>query len=304
MSARSIMKLMVGFYIGIFFLFLFGPLIIMSISAFNETSYPQVWPFEGFTFHWFGDFFTDDMMVGGITNSIYIGIGVVCLSVPLGLAGALLMTQVGPRLRPIYYTIIVSPVLTPGVILGISTLVFWDRIGMLVTGTPPDYQSIFYKGFFLTILGQSTFISAYCMLVFLARLQRFDQTQEEAALDLGASNVQVFRKILLPFLKPAILSSAVLAFLSSFENYNTTLFTIQSEATLTTVLAGRVRMGTEPDIAALAVVIISVTLLGAVAYEIAKRREARRERAQIAAAKQAGMQDIGWQPAVAESAAS
>ena len=179
---------------------------------------------------------------------------------------------------------------------------FWDRIGGVATGTPPDYQSIFYNGFFLTILGQSTFISAYCMLVFLARLQRFDFTQEEAALDLGASNVQVFRKILLPFLKPAILSSAVLSFLSSFENYNTTLFTIQSEATLTTVLAGRVRMGTEPDIAALAVVIISITLVGAIAYEIAKRREAAREKAQIEAAKRAGRADLAWQSPAAESA--
>src|SRR3546814_14405432 len=93
-----------------------------------------------------------------------------------------------------------------------------------------SYDSIFYSGFFLTILGQATFISAYCMLVFLARLQRFDRTQEEAALDLGASHVQVFWKVLVPFLRPAILSSAVLAFLSSFENYNTTLFTIPSEA--------------------------------------------------------------------------
>lgn len=293
MSSRTIMKIMVGFYLGIFFLFLFGPLVIMSVSAFNTPIYPQVWPFEGFTLRWFGDFFTDEMMVNGITNSIYIGIGVVCLSVPLGLAGALLMTQINARVRPIYYTIVVSPVLTPGVILGISTLVFWDRIGV-VTGA--GYDSVFYSGFFLTILGQSTFISAYCMLVFLARLQRFDTTQEEAALDLGASNVQVFRKILVPFLKPAILSASVLAFLSSFENYNTTLFTIQSEATLTTVLAGRVRMGTEPDIAALAVVIISITLVGAVAYEIAKRREARRERADIEAAKKAGKQDIGWVP--------
>jgi spermidine/putrescine transport system permease protein len=113
--------------------------------------------------------------------------------------------------------------------------------------------------------------------------------------------VQVFRKILLPFLKPAILSSAVLSFLSSFENYNTTLFTIQSESTLTTVLAGRVRMGTEPDIAALAVVIISVTLVGAIAYEIAKRREAAREKAQIEVAKKAGRADLAWQ-AQAESA--
>jgi spermidine/putrescine transport system permease protein len=298
MSSRRIMKLMVSFYIGIFFLFLFGPLLLMSVSAFNTPTFPQVWPFEGFTLRWFGDFFGDDMMVNGITNSIYIGIGVVCLAVPLGLAGALMMTQIGPRLRPAYYTIVVSPVLTPGVILGISTLVFWDRIGV-VSGM--GYGSIFYSGYFLTILGQSTFISAYCMLVFLARLQRFDSTQEEAALDLGASNVQVFRKILVPFLKPAILSAAVLSFLSSFENYNTTLFTIQSDATLTTVLAGRVRMGTQPDIAALAVVIISITIVGAVAYEIAKRREAARERAQMEAAKKASQRDLAWVPPTAQA---
>ncbi len=291
MSSQNVLRLMVGFYIGVFFLFLFGPLIIMGMSAFNTPTFPQAYPFEGFTLRWFGQIFADGIMVGGILTSLYIGIGVVCVAVPIGLAGALVMTQIGPRLRPVYYTIVVSPVLTPGVILGISTLVFWDRLGSVVGA---EYDSIFYNGYFLTILGQATFISAYCMLVFLARLQRFDRTQEEAALDLGASHVQVFWKVLVPFLRPAILSSAVLAFLSSFENYNTTLFTIQSEATLTTVLAGRVRMGTQPDIAALAVIIISVTLIGAIAFEIAKRREAARETAERAAAHRADAGALIW----------
>ena len=291
MSSRAVMRLMVGFYLALFFLFLFGPLIIMGASAFNTPSFPQAYPFEGFTTRWFGEIFADGIMVGGILNSFYIGIGVVCVAVPIGLAGALVMTQIGPRLRPVYYTIVVSPVLTPGVILGISTLVFWDRLGSVVGA---GYDSVFYSGFFLTILGQATFISAYCMLVFLARLQRFDRTQEEAALDLGASHVQVFWKILVPFLRPAILSSAVLAFLSSFENYNTTLFTIQSEATLTTVLAGRVRMGTQPDIAALAVIIIGVTIVGAIAFEIAKRREVAKERAERAAALKADADALLW----------
>ncbi len=291
MSSQNVLRLMVGFYIGVFFLFLFGPLIIMGMSAFNTPTFPQAYPFEGFTLRWFGQIFADGIMVGGILTSLYIGIGVVCVAVPIGLAGALVMTQIGPRLRPVYYTIVVSPVLTPGVILGISTLVFWDRLGSVVGA---EYDSIFYNGYFLTILGQATFISAYCMLVFLARLQRYDRTQEEAALDLGASHVQVFWKILVPFLRPAILSSAVLAFLSSFENYNTTLFTIQSEATLTTVLAGRVRMGTQPDIAALAVIIISVTLIGAIAFEIAKRREAAREKAERAAAHRADAGALIW----------
>src|SRR3546814_17767498 len=95
-------------------------------------------------------------MVGGILTSLYIGIGVVCVAVPIGLAGALVMTQIGPRLRPIYYTIVVSPVLTPGVILGISTLVFWDRLGSVMGA---EYDSVFYSGYFLTILGQSHSIS-------------------------------------------------------------------------------------------------------------------------------------------------
>jgi spermidine/putrescine transport system permease protein len=128
---------------------------------------------------------------------------------------------------------------------------------------------------FLATIGQCTFISAYCMLIFLSRLQRFDRAQEEAALDLGASYPQVFFHILLPFLKPAILSAAILAFLSSFENYNTTTFAILADKTLTTVLAGRVRQGTTPAISALAVIIIAVTLTGAITYEVLKRREDR-----------------------------
>ena len=143
-------------------------------------------------------------------------------------------------------------------------------------------QSLF-NGLFLATLGQATFISAYCMLIFLSRLQRYDRVQEEAALDLGASQTQVFFDILLPFLRPAIFSAAVIAFLSSFENYNTTTFAILANKTLTTVLAGRVRAGTTPAISAMAVVIIGVTVAGAIVYEIVKRAELRRDAARAVA---------------------
>jgi len=278
------MRLMVGFYIVLFFTYLFGPLIMMGAAAFNTSPFPQVVPWEGFTLKWFGQLANDDLMVEGITNSLFIGLGVVALSVPISLAAAVMMGQIYERLRPYYYVIVVSPVLTPGVILGISTLVFWDRLGVMANA---DYETLYYNGIFLTIVGQSTFISAYCMLVFMARLQRFDRTQEEAALDLGATNVQVFWKVLIPFLRPAIFSAAVLAFLSSFENYNTTIFTIQAESTLTTVLAGKVRMGTQPDLSALAVIIVSITLIGAIAHEIMRRREAAKEEALREIAKRA-----------------
>ena len=110
------------------------------------------------------------------------------------------------------------------------------------------------------------------LLIFVARLQRFDMAQEEAALDLGASQTQVFFKILVPYLMPAIGSSAVIAFLASFENYNTTVFSILSEQTLTTVIASKVRLGISPSISALALVIILITLICALIYEIDRRK--------------------------------
>jgi spermidine/putrescine transport system permease protein len=278
MTARSVFRLMFGFYSLIFFGFLFGPLILMAVTAFNTPTYPQAYPFEAFTTHWFADLIDDTDLMDGLVNSLVIGVGVVLVAVPIGLAGAIVMTQVHWRARGLYYLIVVSPVLTPGVILGISTVIFWKNMTTLVDA------KFLYDGFFLTVLGQSTFISAYCMLVFLARLQRFDTAHEDAARDLGATQSQVFRDILLPFLRPAVLSASVLAFLSSFENYNTTTFAILADKTLVTVLAGRVRQGTTPAISALAVLIIAVTLVGAIAYEVLRRREAAAEARRQAAA--------------------
>ena len=134
-------------------------------------------------------------------------------------------------------------------------------------------KATFYNGVILSIFGQASFVSAYCLLIIMARLQRFDRAQEEAALDLGASYPQVFWHILLPFLKPALISAAVIGFLSSFENYNTTTFAILADKTLVTVLAGQVRQGTTPALSALAVIIIGISLAGAIIYEVLKRRE-------------------------------
>lgn len=269
MSSRAIRQGMIGFYIFLFFTYLFGPLIVMGITAFNTPNYPQAFPFEAFTLDWFVKLWNHRAMMDGLKNSIVIGIGVVAISVPIGLAAAIIMSQIYHRARSLYYLVTISPLLTPGVIIGISTVIFWKDFLSLTDVT----KSLFYKGTVLTILGQASFVSAYCLLIFMARLTRFDRAQEEAALDLGASYPQVFWHILLPFLKPAVISAIVLGFLSSFENYNTTTFSILADKTLVTVLAGEVRQGTTPALSALAVIIIGISLLGAIAYEIVKRRE-------------------------------
>ena len=286
MRSSHAMNFLMGIYILVFFTYLFGPLIIMSFTAFNSAEFPAITPWDWFSFRWFNEgkiaydgqhlagLFTDWRLHDGLISSLIIGAGVVCLSVPIGMAAAIVLTQVKSQLRDIYYSISIMPVLFPGVIIGISTVVLWDRIAGL--GGGGFISDVGRNGIFLTILAQTCFISTYCFLIFVARLQRFDQTQEEAALDLGATQTQVFFKILIPYLAPAIASAAVIAFLASFENYNTTVFSILSDQTLTTVIASKVRLGISPALSALALTIIALTVIAAVTYEVLRRRQERK----------------------------
>ncbi len=288
MKSQSVLNFLLGIYIFLFFTYLFGPLLIMSITAFNSAEFPSITPWECFSWRWFQEgkiaydgqhlagLSTDWRLHDGLIKSLIIGLGVVILSVPIGMAASIVLTQVHSRLRTLFYSISIMPVLFPGVIIGISTVVLWDRIATI--GGDGFLSDIGRNGIFLTILGQTCFISTYCFLIFVARLQRFDQTQEEAALDLGASQTQVFFKILIPYLMPAIASAAVIAFLASFENYNTTVFSILSDQTLTTVIASKVRLGISPAISALALVIITLTLIAAIIYEVLRRREDKRKK--------------------------
>jgi len=102
MSSKLVMKGMIGFYIVLFFVYLFGPLVVMTVTAFNTPNYPQAWPFEQFTLHWFGALAGDDELVEGIQNSLIIGAMVVAISVPIGLAAAIVMTQVYHRAQSLY----------------------------------------------------------------------------------------------------------------------------------------------------------------------------------------------------------
>ena len=265
----------------------------MSVTAFNSTEFPSITPWECFSFRWFNEgkiAYDGQRLAGlaadrdlhvGLITSLFIALGVVTLSVPIGMSAAIVLTQVHSKLRTLFYSMSIMPVLFPGVVIGISTVVLWDRIATI--GGEGIISELGRNGIFLTILGQTCFISTYCFLIFVARLQRFDTTQEEAALDLGASQTQVFMKIMIPYLMPAIGSSAVIAFLASFENYNTTVFSILSEQTLTTVIATKVRLGISPAISALAFVIICMTLVAAVLYEFFWRRQEKRKALESAA---------------------
>ena len=134
---------------------------------------------------------------------------------------------------------------------------------------------ILRPGFWLVVLGQFSFITTFVTLVVSARLKKFDRTLEEAALNLGATRLEVIRYITLPFLRTAIIGAGAVAFLMSFENFNTTLFLVGSEPTLPINLYLQVRDGSTPVINAISfLLIVGTSLVACVNLYVGRKNEA------------------------------
>src|SRR3546814_3622288 len=121
---------LVRIYLVLFFGYLFLPLIVMGAATFNTSRFPTVTPWLGTTLQWFVELYRDGAMWTALWTSVVIAAGVIAVSVPVGLAAALLLTSLQARARSFAYGVMVSPLLMPGVLIGISTLIFWQRFGV------------------------------------------------------------------------------------------------------------------------------------------------------------------------------
>jgi len=254
-------KLFYHLYMAAFLFYMLIPLVIMSGAAFNNSRQPSVYPWKGLTDTWFIDLWNDNSMWSSFGNTIWVALAVVALAVPIGTAGAILINSISGAARSVVYFFMVAPVLAPGAVIGISTILFWNKLNVA-------------SGLHLSVMGQASYIAAFVMLLVLARLQSFDQNLEEAALDLGATHPQVLRRILLPHLYPAIGAGAAISFFQSIENFNVTQFTRGTQNTLTVYVFSKVRSGITPTINALAFMLITATLVAALVYELRRRRQA------------------------------
>ncbi|MDP3197851.1 ABC transporter permease [Tabrizicola sp.] len=270
-------------YMVLFLVFLLAPLVVMSGAAFNDSKLPSIVPWRGFTTMWFSAMVQDQRMMLAFVNTLWVAVAVAILAVIVGTASAILINSVSGKVRTVLYGLMISTILIPGVVIGISTMILWTKMGNAL-----DTEFfLFNPGLHLSVLGQVSYIAAMVMLLVLARLQSFDAGLEEAALDLGASHTQVMRRILLPHLYPAIGAGAAVAFFQSIENFNVTQFTRGGADTLTVYVFSQVRSGITPTINALAFLLICVTLVMALVYEINRRRRARIEAEREAEARRA-----------------
>ena len=246
-----------------FFAFLFLPLVIVAVFAFNDAAYPAP-PWRGFTLDWFlggaeakrRGLFADTAMLGSIWTSVVVAAWVTLLSVLVGTANAFLIERTQFRGKQALSMLMLAPLVIPGVILGISILAFASRIANLADDLWGLELEFLRPGLPLVVLGQFSYIVSIATLTITARLKRFDITLEEAAYNLGATRHAVLWTITLPYLKPALIGSAAISFLMSFENFNTTLMLVGSDSPLTVMMYGRMREGATPVLNAVSLLLM------------------------------------------------
>jgi spermidine/putrescine transport system permease protein len=273
-------------YIISFLLFLFVPLIINAILAFNNSEVPS-FPWEGGTFGWFYSssedrvgVFNDSRMLGSIGMSLKVAALVTFLSLVVGTTSAFLFIREKFWGKGILYVFVIMPLVIPGIILGISILSFFHfliEVARSVLG--PELAKplikVFRPGFLLVVFGQFCWIATVTTLVIGARLRKFPPELEEAAMDLGSSRWGAIFSVTLPYLFPALLSAGILSFLLSFENFALTLFLIGAKPTLPIFLFSRLRFFITPEINAIGVVLmIGTAILGILSMAKRGRKEA------------------------------
>ena len=266
-------------YLAAFLAFLFLPLIVVGVFAFNDAPYPAP-PWHGFTWDWFlgnsaagrTGLFGDSDLLGSIWTSCVVALWVTLLSVLLGTANAFLLERGRFAGKQLLSVLMLAPLVIPGVILGISILAFASRLAEFADDTFGLELDFLRPGLPLVVLGQFSFIATIATLTISARLRRFDMTLEEAALNLGATRAAVLRTIVLPYLRPALLGSAAIAFLMSFEDFNTTLMLVGADSPLTVMMYGRMREGATPVLNAVSLFLMVASAVLALSFMRRRKR--------------------------------
>lgn len=251
--------------------FLYVPILVLMFYSFNENKLATVW--SGFSLKWYGKLLENDQMLGAAWISIKIAFFTATAAVILGTLAALVMTRM--RRFPgktLFGALITAPLVMPEVILGLSILMMFMSLGNLVGLAPRGILSIW--------IAHVTFTLAFVTVVLSSRMAELDKSLEEAAMDLGANRVKVFFMITLPIIAPAIVSGWLLAFTLSLDDVVVASFVSgPSSTTLPMVVFSSARRGLNPQVNALATIMIVVVSVAAfIGWYLMNREEKRRQR--------------------------
>jgi putrescine transport system permease protein len=272
--------------LGLGLLFLYAPILSMILFSFNDSRSVTVWnPETSPSLRWYVRLFGDDQILSAAWLSIQVAAMSATGAVILGTLTGLVLARFGPfKGRALLQGLTTAPLVMPEVITGLSMLLLFVSLEQLFMSF---FGWQFDRGVWTITIAHITFTMAYVTVVVQSRLAGFDDSLEEAALDLGAKPAKVFFRITVPLILPAILSGWLLAFTLSWDDLVVTQFVSgPGSNTLPMVIFSRVRLGVNPVVNALATIMVLVVALGVIlsAFLMRRQEQRRKREEQMAAA--------------------
>ena len=254
LSGFNIVSLTLGFA------FLYIPMVILVVYSFNESKLVTVW--AGFSTRWYGELLRNEAFLDAAWVTVRVAFFSSCIATVLGTMAAYVLVRRGRFFgRTLFSGMIYAPLVMPEVITGLSLLLLFIAIGL-------------DRGVLTIVLAHTTFSMCYVSVVVSSRLVTFDESLEEAALDLGASPFEAFRLVTLPIIAPAVISGWLLAFTLSLDDLVIASFTAgPSSTTLPIKIYSSVRLGVSPEINALSTIIIAIVTVGVITASIISKRQ-------------------------------
>ncbi|MFC3395902.1 putrescine ABC transporter permease PotI [Brenneria rubrifaciens] len=254
------------------FTFLYAPMLMLVIYSFNSSKLVTVW--AGWSTRWYTELFHNSAMISAVGLSLTIAAASATMAVILGTLAAVVMVRLGSfRGSNGFAFMLTAPLVMPDVITGLSLLLLFVALGHAI-GWPAE------RGMLTIWLAHVTFCTAYVSVVVSARLRELDRSIEEAAMDLGATPLKVFFIITVPMIAPALISGWLLAFTLSLDDLVIASFVAgPGSTTLPMLVFSSVRMGVNPQINALAsLILLVVGIIGFIAWWFMARTEKLRQR--------------------------
>jgi len=243
-------------------LFLIAPILAVMPLSFNQSKF-FTYPMPGLSLQWYQDFFGTDRWRTAVMNSVFVGVSTTLLSTFLGTLAALGLSRPSFPYRAAVMSILISPMIVPVVITSVGMYFFYVKIGLINT----------YLGI---ILAHTALATPFVVITVTATLIGFDHSLSRAAAGLGAPPVTVFRKVILPLILPGVISGALFAFVTSFDEVVVVLFIASPEQrTLPRVMFAGIREEISPTITAAATLLIGFAILMLTTVELLRRRSER-----------------------------
>lgn len=241
------------------FIFLITPIVIILPLSFNAEPYFS-YPMPGWSLRWYENYVSDPAWQRATRNSFVVAISTMCLATPLGILAALGLSRRNLPLKPVIMGVLISPLVVPSIITALGVYFFFTSIGLTRTLTG-------------LVLAHTVLATPFVVIIVSATLTGFDINLARAAASLGASPTRAFLTVTLPVILPGLISSAVFAFVTSFDETIVVLFLAGVEQhTLTREIWKGVREEVSPTILAVGTLMVLVSIVVLTSVELLRRR--------------------------------